>query len=146
MDGRCNRDRAIEIEQFMVSAYRKGGEPFVARISELYSLMKLNNAHIYLANLQKVGFMADMMASDALDIAIRSTNRDFWLSGFRWLPTDVHKAKLGYQRALFFRLQGNQQSIPCAVNYIEHAPRLLPDDAAIAKTRATILAWSDSTL
>ncbi|KAF2449625.1 hypothetical protein P171DRAFT_427802 [Karstenula rhodostoma CBS 690.94] len=141
-------DAALEMEQLHESSSwavltEKGGVPFVARMSELYFLMKLNIAHIHLKNMQEGRFMAEMMASDALNMAIRSTRKDFWLPGFRWQPTDVHKAKLGYRRALFFRLEGNRQSIPYAVSSIENAHRLLPDDAAITKERETILAWRD---
>jgi hypothetical protein len=142
-------DAALEIEQLHSSSSwpvltAKGGEPFVTRLSELYFLMKLNIAHIYLAGMKEGKMFSDMMASDALTMATQSLKMDHWLPGFRYQPANAHKAKLRYRHALFLRLEGNPISIPSAVVLVENAHRLLPGDAAIARERDTILAWRNS--
>ncbi|KAL1600390.1 hypothetical protein SLS60_006775 [Paraconiothyrium brasiliense] len=144
-------DAALKIEQLHESSSwpvltEKSGEPFVARLAELYFLMKLNILQINLTNMEKGIPFADILAEDALSMALRSLKRDYWLPEYRWQPTDVHKAKLQYRRALFLRLEGDPESIPTAVFAIKNAHRLLPDDAGIARERAAILAWRDSTV
>jgi hypothetical protein len=122
----------------------KGGVPFVARLAELYFLMKINIAHIKINGMQKGEIFADVMAKDALVQAQQALRKDHWMPKFTWQPSDVHKAKFRYRQALFFRLQGDPSVVRIAVSAIEAANRLLPNDAGIARERDTILAWRAS--
>ncbi|KAJ4347708.1 hypothetical protein N0V95_005162 [Ascochyta clinopodiicola] len=143
------QDAALEIEQLHQDSSRnalteKGGVPFVARLAELYFFMRLNIAHLKTAGMEKGEPYADIMAEDTLKTAIASLRKDHWMPGFRWQPTDTHRAKLRYRHALFLRLAGDASCIRVAVSSIESAHRLLPDDAGIARERTRILAWRDS--
>lgn len=143
------QDAALEIELLHQGSSwgaltKKGGVPFAARLAEIYFLMKLNVAHIKLNGMERGEFFADCLAKDALGTAMQSLRQDHWMPGLRWQPTDVHKAKLQYRYALFFRLEGDPQSINIAVAYIEKAHRLLPNDVKIGKERDTVLAWRDA--
>ena len=142
-------DAALEIEQLHQGSSwtvltGKGGVPFVARLAEIYFLMKLNVVHIKIIDMEKRQPFAGIMVEDALKMARLSLKNNYWMSGFRWRPTDVHKAKLRYRHALFLRLEQDPRTINTAVSSIEDAHRLLPDDASIARERDTVLAWRDS--
>lgn len=143
------QDAALEIEQLRQGSSwkalaEKGGVPFVARLAEIYFLMKLNIAHIKITGMAKGELYSDLMAEDALTCAIQSLTNNYWMPDFQWRPSTVHKAKLRYRHAIFLRLQGDPQTVRTAVTSIEVAYRMLPDDAGIVRERAAILAWKNS--
>ena len=118
--------------------------PFVARLAEIYFLMKRNVAHLKLNGMQKGECIAEVVAQDNLVDAQKACTKGHWLPDSTWQPSDVHKAKSRYRQALLFRLQGNPSRTRDAVLAIEAAHRLLPDDAGISRERVKILAWRDS--
>ncbi|KAJ4320704.1 hypothetical protein N0V94_003234 [Neodidymelliopsis sp. IMI 364377] len=122
----------------------KGAVPFVARLAEIYFLMKLNTVHLNIIGMEKGELYADFMAEDALLMATNSLRKDHWMLDFQWRPAVAHRAKLQYRRALFLRLQSDPESIDSAVRASETAHRLLPEDAVIMRERRTILAWRDA--
>jgi hypothetical protein len=120
----------------------KGGVPFVARLAEIYFLMKLNIIHVKISGISKHEFYADLLAKDNMEMILQSLKKDYWMPGYRWQPSDMQKAKLRYRQALLIRLTDEVRSAQTAVRSIELAHRLFPDDAVIARERTAVLAWS----
>jgi hypothetical protein len=103
MDEACLKwqDAALDIEQLRAGSSwatltGKGGIPFVSRLAEIYFLMKLNVGHIMINAMTKSEFCTDLQAEDAMVIAMNSLKQDYWMSGNKLNPSDVHKAKLFY--------------------------------------------------
>lgn len=143
------QDAALEIEQLQKGGSwkkltDKGEASFVSHIAEIYFLMKLNIAHIKIASMQKGELYADILVQDTLSMAMKSMRDDHWMPGFRYRPTEAQKAKLAYRHALFLRLDGSLRNVDAAARTIEVAHKLAPNDAAVARERATILAWRAS--
>jgi hypothetical protein len=143
------QDATLEIENLQNGSSwntltKKGAVPFVARLAEIYFLMKLNTVHLKIAGMEKGELYADLMAEDALQMATNSLRKDHWMPDFQWRPTAAHMAKLQYRRALFLRLQADPEGIDSAVRAIKAAHRLLPEDAVIMRERTMILAWRDA--
>lgn len=121
-----------------------GGVPFVTRLAELYFLMKINVAHVQLAEMQKGSPFAWFMAEDALSTALAACGKRYWMPGFRWRPADTPKAKFRFSFAVFLRLRGDPGDVEDALRNIEIAGRLLPDDEVVKREREAIEAWEAS--
>lgn len=140
------QDASVEIERLLRGMSwkmltDKGGVPFVSRIAEMYFLMKLNVARIGIAAMQEGETFADFLVEDALIKATKSLRDGHWMVGFKYQPTDTQRAKLNYERALLFRLEGNPNNIGIAVVLIQTAHHWLPQDADIAEERDRIMVW-----
>jgi hypothetical protein len=55
----------------------KGGVPFVARLAEIYFLMKLNIIHVKISGISKHEFYADLLAKDNMEMVLQSLNKDY---------------------------------------------------------------------
>lgn len=143
------QDAVLEIEILRLGSSwttlaSKGGIPFVTCLAEIYFRMKLNVIHIKIDGVQKGELYADAVIRDAIHQADQSLKEGYWIPGYKWKPSNLHKAKFCYRMALFFRLVDDWSSVRTAVDAIERAHRLLPHDASIAKEREAILAWSSA--
>ena len=142
------QDAALDIEKMVQSSswpalVHGGGKPFVTQLAELYFLVRLNVAHVKITAMQspRGAYYEAMMAEDSLAMASRSLRQDYWMSGYKFRPSDQHLAKLRYRFALAIRLQAEPDTTDRALRHIEGALRLQPGDAAIMKERDNILAW-----
>jgi hypothetical protein len=143
------QDAALEIEQLRVNSSwdqltEKGGIPFVSRLAEIYFMMKLNVLHISISNIQTHQPFADVLASDVSKMAMKALTTGYWMKGFKWSPSTMHKAKFWYRYATIIRLTNDTHWAEQAVRGIGVAHTLLPDDAAIARERDAVVAWKAS--
>lgn len=149
IDAACLKwmDAALEIDQLKVSSswavlVEKGGEDFVARLAEMYYLMRLNILHVKINGIIGGDFVSEMLAKDNLEMVCQSIDVDYWMPGYQWRPSDVQMAKLAYRQAHFFRLTDDLSEAQSAITSIQFAQRQLPDDANIARERTAVLAWA----
>lgn len=143
------QDAALEIEQLRVNSSweqltKKGGIPFVSRLAEIYFVMKLNVLHVSISNIQTHQPFADVLASDVSKMAMKSLKTGYWMEGYRWSPSTMHKAKFWYRYATIIRLTNDTRWAEQAVRGIGIAHTLLPDDAAVARERDAVVAWKAS--
>ncbi|KAF1955154.1 hypothetical protein CC80DRAFT_474478 [Byssothecium circinans] len=144
-------DTAAEIEKLhagssWASLIDQSDEVFIAKIAEIYFLLKLNIAHVQLTGMERPVpglFALGMLASDALDCAVRSLRKDYWKKDFRWRPSAVHKAKMYYRYAVYWRLEGGKGTLKEALKFINKARELVPNDAAVVREHEKILAGCD---
>jgi hypothetical protein len=92
------QDAALEIEQLRANSSwdqltEKGGIPFVSRLAEIYFMMKLNVLHISISNIQTHQPFADVLASDVSNMAMKSLKTGYWMEGYKWSPSTMHKTK-----------------------------------------------------
>ncbi|KAJ8114268.1 hypothetical protein OPT61_g3822 [Boeremia exigua] len=142
-------DAALEIDQLhhgssWPSPTVKGGVPFVARVAELYLLLRLNIIQTKLLRMEKGDRSAGLLAEDSIKMAELSLRKGYWMSDFRWQPKDVHKAKLRYRHEVLRRMVGDPNTINLAVTLIDSAHRLLPEDAGIMREQDMISDWQES--
>jgi hypothetical protein len=143
------QDAAVDIDKITGSTawpklVARGDQTFISQLAELYFLVRLNIAHIQLAQMIEdpaSAYFAGIMAEDALDCAVKSIKQDYWMKGFKYRPADKHAAKLRYRLALLGRLQREPGTAGTALRYVDGALRLLPGDATILKERERIVAW-----
>ena len=143
------QDAALEIEQLRVNSSweqltKKGGIPFVSRLAEIYFVMKLNVLHVSISNIQTHQPFADVLASDVSKMAMKSLKTGYWMEGYRWSPSTMHKAKFWYRYVTIIRLTNDTRWAEQAVHGIGIAHTLLPDDAAVARERDAVVAWKAS--
>lgn len=140
------QDAALEIEQLVVSSswpalVGKAGQPFAAQLAETYFLMKLNILHVQIGRVQTRQPYAEVLAADNMEMALRALKKGYWMEGYQWRPSDVHRAKFCYRQALLLRLMGKGRDVERAVESIECACRLVPGDAAIERGMGLVMEW-----
>jgi hypothetical protein len=144
------QDAALDIERIHQGSSwnaltERGGEAFVAEVSNLYFALKLNIAHVQLLGIQspRLGFPAAIgIVKDALGCARASMRQDYWRKGFQYQPPDTQWAKCCYRQSLCFRLEGDPSKTDMALRLINKAIRKAPGDATILAEKDAILAWS----
>ena len=101
--------------------------------------MQLNIAHVQVGNMP--GFEGELLAGNALNKAVQSVVKGYWMKDYKYAPSLTHIAKLRYRYAVFYRSQGNPENADRALRYISSALGLQPGDSAIMKEKENILAW-----
>jgi hypothetical protein len=142
-------DAALESDNMVQSSswetlVKRGGEPFVSQLAELYFLVRLNVAHVQIMSMSQhpeTAYFAGVMAQDNLNMAVKAIKKDYWMKGYKYQPSIQHLAKLHYRFALLLRLQAEPGTADHALRCIESALQLQPGDAAIVKERDDIVAW-----
>lgn len=126
---------------------RKGGETFLNQVAEDFFFMSLNlaQAHLDLSQDPIDQSHLNTVVMPFLTFAAQSTRENFWSTGHTFRPSDKDLAELCYRRALCLRLTSHPGSAAEALEFIDIAFRLLPQDAAIVRERQAILQWSDQT-
>lgn len=61
--------------------------------------------------------------------------------GYKYQPSEKHRAKLLYRLALIKRLLAKPATAEDALRFIDRALRLQPGDVAILQERDNIVAW-----
>jgi hypothetical protein len=143
------QDAVLDIDKMVESSSwttltKRGGEPFISQLAELYFLVRLNIAHVQISDMQegrKSAVFAGIMAEDALNSATKSLRKDHWMDGYKYQPSIQRMAKLRYRFALLIRLQAEPGTADRAMTHIDKALRLQPGDAAIMRERINIAAW-----
>lgn len=144
----CWQDAALDLDNTMASSswpmlLERGGERFVSQLAALYFLVRLNIAHVMITAAQKPTRLNHeaMMASDSLNMAVKSLKQDHWKKGYKYRPSIQLLTKLQYRMALAIRLEDEPNTADRALRHIEGALRSQPGDAAIMKEKDNIVAW-----
>jgi hypothetical protein len=142
------QDAAVDIDKMLASSswpklVKRGGERFISQLVELYFLLRLNIGQVQITTIQTGpgSAFAGVMGEDALNSAARSILKDHWMVGYKYRPSDKHKAKLLYRLALIKRLLDKTTTAEDALRYIDRALQLQPGDMAILQERNNIVAW-----
>jgi hypothetical protein len=117
-------DAAVDIDKMHESSswshlIRRGGEDFVSQLAPLYFLIRLNITHVQLSKMQESPYFSEMLAEDALKSAVRSLTKDFWMSGYKYIPSTQHMAKLRFRYATFYKIQGYSEDANRALTYTQ---------------------------
>ncbi|KAF1953218.1 hypothetical protein CC80DRAFT_596097 [Byssothecium circinans] len=132
----------------------KGGEEFCTKFTEIYFTTVLNLGQGAMRQMQTPG-MAKMdvvtkglaITRELTDAALIPTRLADY--GSRFAPDQSQVAKLGYRRAVCWRLLGqasdsreiNEEAIDSALVSIDHAAAFQPNDASIKREREAIMRW-----
>ncbi|KAE8844222.1 hypothetical protein HRS9122_05325 [Pyrenophora teres f. teres] len=140
-------DAALEVDKLLQSTswpklIRRGGEEFVSQLATIYFLMQLNIAHVQVGSMP--GFAPELLAENALNMAVRSIAKNYWMKDYKYVPAPTHMAKLRYRFAMFYRLQANPENANRALVYINGALNVQPGDAAIMREKENIVAWKQA--
>ena len=143
------QDAALDIDKITGSKSwpkltARGGEYFVSQLADLYFIVRLNIAHIQLTQMTDnpdSAYFAGILAQDALQCAMMSMQKDYWMKGFKYTPANKHWAKLRYRLAMLKRLQGVPGTAGQALKMVDAALRLMPGDVGIMRERERIMAW-----
>jgi hypothetical protein len=142
------QDAALEIDIIQRGTswrglVKKGGEPFVNQLAELYFLLRLNIVHLVLPRMEAGEFNAHLLAKDSLEHAEISLKQRYWGTAIEWQPTDAQMAKLRYRAAVYARLTDDPNNIETALRTISQAMALAPNDPMLEKEQRNILAFRD---
>ncbi|KAF2871153.1 hypothetical protein BDV95DRAFT_521672 [Massariosphaeria phaeospora] len=143
------QDATLDLDNLVESSswptlVERGGERFISQLAELYFLARLNIVHVLINALQsgaQSAFLAGMMGEDAMYCAVRSLKQDYWMKGYRYFPPEKYRVKMYYRSALLLRVQYKPAAGDIALENINRALALLPDDTAILRERENIVAW-----
>jgi hypothetical protein len=144
------QDAAVEVEKMVESSswskvIQRGGHRFINELSELYFVVRLNSAHVWLNDMQTSGpqlvYYAGIMAEDNLNSATKSLKKDYWMKDYKYRPSLQLLTKLRYRYALLMRLQREPGTAERALRYIDGALQDQPGDPAIMRERDNIVAW-----
>lgn len=118
---------------------QQGGELFIHQLAEMYFQLNLNCVHISLGVIfdeepTKVTETFLLRAHDAMKTGC-------WEAGFTWRPSEGLEAKLHFRTARFYRLRGDLSDAQQAMNEIDQALQLRPDDPVLLRERQLVSAW-----
>jgi hypothetical protein len=117
---------------------RYDDEQFIPELAEIYFLVALNLAHMFL----KDGRVPNRDAAHLLFNAAQSLAMDHWKQGYQYQPSNQHLAKLKYRLAVLLRLHAVPGSQNRALEYIDNALQLQPQDKVLMEERDKIVAWT----
>ncbi|KAG6359484.1 hypothetical protein INS49_013005 [Diaporthe citri] len=112
---------------------QEAGEHFIHQVAETFFQLSLNCAHINLSAPDDPLLLE--MAENFLIHARKAMTTGYWKLGLTWQPSEQLEAKLHFRTARFLRLNDNLSDAQLAIQEIDQALRLCPDDPAILRER-----------
>jgi hypothetical protein len=113
-------------------------EQFIPQLAEIFFLVALNLAHLFLKD-ERVPVRT---AAYFLLNANESLAMDHWKQRYQYQPSNQHLAKLEYRLAVVLRRQAVPGSQHRALEYIDNALQLQPQDKVLMEERDKIVAWT----
>lgn len=144
------QEAAMNIEKLLGSStwdniVQRSDDEFMSQLAEVYFLTKLNDAAAQIVFMQDPSLdddgLAAMFCEGALMFAAKSRSQDFWKPGYRARMQPQHMAKFWYRYALYYRLKNERGKSHFALQHIDRAHALQPNDPAILAERERIRHW-----
>lgn len=118
---------------------QEAGDHFIHQVAVMYFQLSLNCAHITLS--APDNHLLVKMTETYLIHARKAMTTGYWKKGFTWRPSSELEAKLYFRSARFIRLSGDLSNAQLAMDDIDQALRLCPDDPAILRERQLLSEW-----
>lgn len=122
------------------SLVHHGGEQFIHQVAEISFQLKLNCIHINLKEPSNDVLMD--LTETLLFRAQEGLETGFWKAGFTWRPSEGLEAKLHFRAARFYRIRGDSDDAERAMDEIDQALQLCPNDPVILRERQLVLEWA----
>lgn len=116
-----------------------GGEQFIHQMAEISFQLNLNCIHINLKEPSNDVLMD--LTETLLFRAQQGMETGFWKAGFTWRPSEGLEAKLHFRAARFYRIRGNFDDAERAMDEIDRALDLCPNDPVILKELQLVAKW-----